>query len=71
MTDDHAELISKLAMSLDTCMDLVKDKAKRERRAGEGRTLRPVTWQDRAERWPKLIDEARAALDAAGHRVWF
>lgn len=71
MTDDHAELMTKLAMSLDTCLDLIDAQARKEARAGEGMRLRPITWQQRAESARKLVDEARASLEAAGKRVWF
>lgn len=70
MTDDQAELINKLAMSLDTCLDLVQREAAKERRAGAGKALRPVTWQQRAESFAALVHDARAALEAAGKR-WF
>lgn len=71
MSDEHYELMQKLAMSLDTCLDLVAEKAKREKRAGEGKALRPVTWQDREKSFPALVDEAREALEDAGKPVFF
>lgn len=71
MTDDQAELINKLAMSLDACLDLARREANKERRAGEGKALRPVTWQQRAESFPKLIEAARVALDDAERPVFF
>lgn len=71
MTDDHAELMQKLAMSLDCCLELIEARARKEKREGEGLSLRPVTWQERANSFPALVNEAREALDAAGKPVFF
>ena len=71
MTDQQAELMQKLAMSLDTCLDLVAAEARKEARAGQGKALRPVTWQDREVSFTKIVGDARDVLTAAGKRVWF
>ena len=71
MTDDQAELIQKLAMSLDTCMEMVSAAARKEKREGAGKSLRPVTWQDREKSFGKLIDKARETLSDSGKVVWF
>ncbi len=71
MTSEHAELIQKLAMSLDACMDIVEAKAAKEKRDGQGMKLRPITWQDRAQSFGELIDEARQELNAAGKATFF
>lgn len=71
MTDEQAELIQKLAMSLDTCLDLVAREAAKERRAGEGKALKPVTWQQRNNSFAMLIVEARDVLSTAGKPVPF
>ena len=71
MTHEQAELIQKLAMSLDCCMEMVETKAAKERLAGRGQALRPITWQDRVQSFGKLIDQARTELNDAGKPTFF
>jgi len=71
MTDQQANLMQKLAMSLDTCLCLVAVEASKELREGQGKSLRPITWQDRQASFPALVNEARDVLTASGKRVWF
>jgi len=71
MTSEHAELIQKLAMSLECCMDMVEAKAAKEKRDGQGMKMRPITWQGRAQSFDKLIDEARQELNDAGKATFF
>jgi len=71
MTTEEAELIQKLAMSLDTCQDLVDKAARSKKRSGEGKALRPVTWQQRANSFRDLVGEARAVLVSDGKPVYF
>lgn len=59
---DHRDLIRRLAMMLDGCLDLLDAAAARERRREEGKTLRQITMQDRAETARELLDEADKAL---------
>lgn len=66
MTEPHANLIRKLAMSLDTCMDLVHKAAEAERRREEGKSLRNITWQNRVPAFRDLVDAADMALLDAG-----
>ena len=71
MTHEQAELMQKLAMSVDCCLDLVAAEARKEKRANEGKALRQVTWQDREKSFGRLIVDARDALSADGHPVYF
>ena len=71
MTGDEAELMQKLAMYLDVCLDLVAAEARKEKRAGHGMSLRQVTWQGRAKHFPEVVNDARMMLDAAGYHVYF
>jgi len=71
MTHEQAELIQKLAMSLDCCMDMVEAKAAKEKRDGIGQALRPITWQNRVQSFGALIDQARQELNDAGKATFF
>lgn len=71
MTDEHAELIQKLAMSLDTCMDIVAAEARKEKRAGEGKSIRPITWQDREQAFARLVKKARDTLTQSDKIAYF
>lgn len=69
MNSEQIYLIQRLTMSLDTCLDLVTREARKEIKAGEGKALRPITWQERAKSFDKLVDEANAALGEHGRAV--
>ena len=64
---DHTDLIRRLAMALDTCEPLVDREAQRERLREEGKRLRQITWQKRAESFRALITEAEDALRMPRH----
>ena len=71
MTNEEAELIQKLAMSLDAAMDLIKVAALNEKLNGSCSKLRKVTWQNREKNFADLIGEARDALSAEGRPIYF
>lgn len=49
MTPDHRDLIRRLAMMLDGCLELLDAAAAREHRREKGKALRQITMQSRAE----------------------
>ena len=65
MDADTRELMIKLHMSLDTCMDLVKAEAAREKRREAGKSMRSITWQERAKSFQKLLAKVEQHLAAA------
>lgn len=62
-TQDHRELVRRLAMLLDGCLELLDEAAERERRREEGKAMRQITMQQRAETARGLIREAEEALE--------
>jgi len=62
MTEHEKEVMRKLAMSLDACMELVESKANAERKSGDGQPFRQVTWQKRHEAFERLLNEADQLL---------
>ena len=71
MTEEQIETFQKLAMSLDTCLELVAAQARKEAREEAGKSLRRVTWQDRAKSFPALVEKARSVLLDAGRTPHF
>ncbi len=65
MTEDTKYLITRLAMMLDGCLDLLDAAAKAEARREAGKPLRQITQQQRAKHARKLLAEAEAFLEAA------
>lgn len=54
---DH-DLIRRLAFAVDACLDYMDAKAAREKRDSEGKALRAITEQQRAEMAHKAVEEA-------------
>ncbi len=65
MTDREKEILAKLTLSLDACMELVEAAAKKERREGDGMSMRPITWQKRVEYFSELIVDAHDIVETA------
>ena len=65
MADDDVEMIQKLAMYLDACMDLVAEMAEDERLFSQ-HGLKEITWQEREKAFNKLIDDARERITREG-----
>lgn len=59
---DHKDLIRRLAMMLNDCLDLLDAAAERERRREEGKRRREITMQQRARAARDLIAEAEKEL---------
>lgn len=59
---DEKELIRRLSMVLDGCVDLLAAEAEREKRREAGKRLRQITMQQRHEGAIALLDEAEKYL---------